>query len=136
MYGIDFAPAMIELAERYARSAAVEDQCRFEVKDFLEESIDRTFDYAGAMGFMDYMEDAESVVAKILSITKVKAFFSFPAERGFLAWQRRLRYKKKCDLFLYGDSDIEKLFRHHSITIERIHRDFFVTASGTSEAAS
>ena len=53
------------------------------------------FDYSIAMGFLEYIEEPKKVIEKVLSITKLKAFFSFPVDAGMLAWQRKLRYKKK-----------------------------------------
>jgi hypothetical protein len=60
-----------------------------------------------------------------------KAFFSFPVGGGLLAWQRSLRYKSKCDLYLYTEADVRKLFDKSAAKrydIEKISRDFFVTA--------
>jgi len=34
------------------------------------------------MGFMDYVQDAKKVVERILSLTREKAFFSFPDSSG------------------------------------------------------
>jgi len=82
------------------------------------------------MGFMDYMHDAEKVVAKVLSLTREKAFFSFPVAGGFLGWQRALRYKKRCDLFLYSEEQLKQIFSHFpeaTATIEPAARDYFVT---------
>jgi hypothetical protein len=66
----------------------------------------------------------------VLSITKSKAFFSFPAEGGILAWQRKLRYKKRCDLFMYNIEELHELFgsvSYKKIEFQKIGRDFFVT---------
>ena len=60
------------------------------------------------MGFMDYMPDPEKVVAKVLSLTRSKAFFSFPVAGGILGWQRQMRYKKRCDLFLYTEEQLKR----------------------------
>lgn len=136
VWGIDFAPAMIELAEKKATEAGIGDICRFTSADFLSYPFDRTFDYAIAMGFMDYMSDAESVIERVLSLTAFKAFFSFPAAEGILAWQRRRRYRHKCDLFLYRREEIPKLFKGMScekIKIEKLSRDYFVTVQMKKE---
>jgi hypothetical protein len=83
------------------------------------------------MGFMDYIDDPRVVIDKVLSHTTSKAFFSFPAAGGFLAWQRKMRYRKRCDLYLYREKQIAELFAHaacHHAEITRIARDYFVTA--------
>lgn len=130
--GIDFAEAMIDLARRNAVNAGVEDRCDFVCDDFLTYETSRRFDYCILMGFMDYVADPGRVIEKVLSITGSKAFFSFPAEGGLLAWQRKLRYKRKCDLYLYAREHLESLFSRltrSSVAIEKIERDFFVTVA-------
>jgi 2-polyprenyl-3-methyl-5-hydroxy-6-metoxy-1,4-benzoquinol methylase len=129
--GIDFAPGMVDLARKNAQRAGVQDVCTFECADFMTYPADDTFDYAILMGFMDYVADPREVIAKVVSIASSRAFFSFPAEGGLLAWQRKLRYMRKCDLYLYTRGQLEDLFAGLPGTraeIRRIARDFFVTA--------
>jgi hypothetical protein len=90
------------------------------------------------MGFMDYMPDPGKVVAKVLSLTKDKAFFSFPVAGGLLGWQRSMRYKKRCDLFLYTAEQLKRIFSQFpeaTATIEPISRDFFVTLARNKKAS-
>ncbi|MGH8619263.1 MAG: class I SAM-dependent methyltransferase [Burkholderiales bacterium] len=130
VFGVDFAPAMIEIAKRQASAAGVADRCRFADGDFLAYPFTEKFDYAVVMGFMDYIRDAEGLVRRVLALTKGRAFFSFPADGGVLAWQRKLRYKSRCDLFMYTAPQLEALFGALApgrASIESIGRDFFVT---------
>jgi SAM-dependent methyltransferase len=130
VFGVDFAPAMIEIAKKNAAEAGVGDRCRFADGDFLTYPFNEKFDYTVVMGFMDYIRDAEALVRRVLEVTRGKAFFSFPADGGFLAWQRKLRYKSRCDLFMYTRPQLEALFGKAApgrYTIEPIGRDFFVT---------
>ncbi|MEE8154738.1 MAG: class I SAM-dependent methyltransferase [Phycisphaerales bacterium] len=130
--GIDFAEGMNELAARHAERAGVADRCRFDFGDFLEYEIPEQFDYAVVMGFMDYIADPSTVIRKVLSATRAKAMFSFPAAGGFLAWQRKLRYRKRCELYMYTAGQLEELFSQagdRSVRIEPIARDFFVTVT-------
>ncbi len=127
--GIDFAPGMIEIARSRAEALKLSQICRFEVQDFFILPEDEKYDYVILMGFMDYMENPELAVRKAISISKVCAVFSFPASGGFLAWQRKLRYKTKCPLYLYDHDRIDSLFSSiEGITysIDRISRDYFV----------
>lgn len=129
--GLDFAESMIELARAHAADAGVADRCRFAFGDFMEYGAEGPFDYAILMGFMDYMAEPRRVIEKALSLARRRAFFSFPAAAGLLAWQRRLRYRNRCDLYLYGRDRIERLFESAGaleVTVEPIARDFFVTA--------
>ncbi len=135
--GIDFAESMNELATRHAEQAGVADRCRFDFGDFLEYEIPEQFDYAVVMGFMDYIADPSTVIRKVLLATRAKAMFSFPASGGFLAWQRKLRYRKRCELYMYTAAQLEELFSQagdHSVRIEPIARDFFVTVTINSSS--
>lgn len=129
--GLDFAPGMLKIAAASAQSAGVAQACSFVHGDFLTHPLPEKFDYAVLMGFMDYVADARAVVERALAVTRRRAFFSFPKAGGPLAWQRQLRYRKRCDLYLYSEAQISALFRaaDATFTIEPIGRDFFVTAA-------
>jgi ubiquinone/menaquinone biosynthesis C-methylase UbiE len=128
--GIDFAPGMVALAQRNALELGVSGACRFVQADVLAYPLEHAWDYAIVMGFMDYVADSEPVILKVTSVTRVRAFFSFPKDGGLLAWQRKLRYRNRCDLYLYTRDKVEALLRRSGIsryTIESADRDFFVT---------
>jgi 2-polyprenyl-3-methyl-5-hydroxy-6-metoxy-1,4-benzoquinol methylase len=128
--GIDFAKAMVGLAGSKARAAGVDDRCSFLQGDFLAHAFTEKFDYVVVMGFMDYVEQPVQVIEKVLSRTKVRAFFSFPAAGGFLAWQRTVRYRSRCPLFMYTEEQLRGLFAKVSarnVEIEKASRDYFVT---------
>jgi hypothetical protein len=99
--------------------------------DFLRDEFNESFDYVIAMGFMDYVAQPETSIRKMLGLTRVRAFFSFPLDGGLLAWQRKLRYRARCDLYLYTEDQVRKLFAGTTATrveVTRIDRDLFVTA--------
>ena len=128
--GVDFASGMIDLAKKRAERAGVADRCTFTLGDFLEVTGDEKFDYAVVMGFMDYIEDPLALMKKVLKVCRGKAFFSFPADGGVLAWQRRMRYRSRCDLYLYTEPQIRSLVSGLGVkasSVEMISRDFFVT---------
>lgn len=130
--GVDFAEGMVEVARKNAAQMEVTDNCRFELCDFLARQFDRRFDFTVVMGFMDYIEKPRPMIEKALSITGEKAFFSFPVAEGLLAWQRKIRYRSRCDLYLYTERQVHDLFKDTEATdvsVERISRDYFVTAS-------
>ena len=129
---LDLAEGMIERARRHVEAAGVADRCDFAFGDFLAYEAPEPFDYSILMGFMDYMADPQKVVQQALAVTRRKAFFSFPAAGGFLAWQRKLRYRKRCDLYLYDRAGIAALFEQTAagnVAIEKIARDYFVTVT-------
>jgi 2-polyprenyl-3-methyl-5-hydroxy-6-metoxy-1,4-benzoquinol methylase len=132
VFGIDFADEMIAIASQNAESAKVKGRCEFARHDFLADPIDGKYDYTIAMGFMDYMADPRKTIEKVLSVTKGKAFFSFPTDGGILAWQRKLRYKQRCPLYLYSQAQLDQLFSgvgRGQVRCERIARDYFVTVT-------
>jgi 2-polyprenyl-3-methyl-5-hydroxy-6-metoxy-1,4-benzoquinol methylase len=127
--GLDFAPGMLTIASQAAQTAGVAQRCAFASGDFLTYPIEEKFDYAVVMGFMDYIRDARAVIDRVCAITRRRAFFSFPKAGGPLAWQRQLRYRSRCDLFLYREEQIRKLMASTgaAFSIDSIARDFFVT---------
>jgi ubiquinone/menaquinone biosynthesis C-methylase UbiE len=134
--GLDFAPGMLKIARERAAAYGVAERCLFALGDFLTYPMSERFDYAIIMGFMDYIRDPRAVIDRVLQIVSRRAFFSFPKAGGFLAWQRRLRYRNRCDLFLYREAEIQSLLSPTgaSFSIESNGRDFFVTvdAKGSS----
>ncbi|HLK62886.1 MAG TPA: methyltransferase domain-containing protein [Bryobacteraceae bacterium] len=128
--GIDFAEGMIELARQQAKVAGVSDCCEFLAGDFTQYRPEAPFDYVVVMGFMDYVSEPAALIDRVNSLTRRKAFFSFPAAGGILAWQRQVRYRRRCPLYLYHREDLEKLFANVKdvrVEIEPIARDYFVT---------
>ena len=128
--GVDFAPGMIDIARQRAERAGVSDRCTFTLGDFLAVTGDEKFDYAIVMGFMDYIADPADLIRKVMRVCRGKAFFSFPADGGPLAWQRRLRYRSRCALYMYTEPQIRSLVSAlgvKSSSIEPISRDYFVT---------
>jgi 2-polyprenyl-3-methyl-5-hydroxy-6-metoxy-1,4-benzoquinol methylase len=130
--GVDFAEGMIEVARKNAAHLGASSVCEFQFGDFHTYDFKgEKFNYGIAMGFMDYMAEPQTTVDLLLSLVTDKAFFSFPAAGGLLAWQRKLRYKSKCDLYLFSEADVRKLFDKSPAKryeLEPISRDFFVTA--------
>jgi|HubBroStandDraft_1064217.scaffolds.fasta_scaffold01250_13 2-polyprenyl-3-methyl-5-hydroxy-6-metoxy-1,4-benzoquinol methylase len=130
--GVDFADSMIQLAKERAEQGGVVDRCEFRTVDFHNYEFRERFDYSIVMGFMDYIANPISVIARVVSLTRSKAFFSFPEGGTLLAWQRKIRYRNRCELFLYSHKQLEDLFsvvRPHNVKVEKISRDFFVTVS-------
>lgn len=128
--GIDFAPEMINLARARALESGVANKCEFYEADFQDYKFDQTFDFLICMGVLDYIPEPLSFIQKAVSLTRRRAMFSLPIAEGFLAWQRKTRYKSKCDLFLYRRTEVERLFAWFSdydVRIEKLNRDYFVT---------
>jgi len=128
--GVDFAAEMINIAIQKSKTEDVSDKCEFIVADVFDFQTNDKFNYSISMGFMDYIADPVKLINKVITLTEDKILFSFPMEGGILAAQRKLRYKKRCSLYLYKEKDIIDLFSKFEpldYKIEKISRDFFVT---------
>lgn len=127
--GIDFADGMLQVAQQRAAKDGLT-TCKFEKKDFLNFDFARKFDYTILMGFMDYVSEPAEVIQRAISLTARRAFFSFPLDNGILAWQRKIRYKSRCELYMYTEDQVKKLFSGYDkaqIKMESLGRDLFVT---------
>ena len=128
--GIDFADEMINIAKQRSKEENVFHKCEFQIADIFGFEISEKFDYSILMGFMDYIADPAELIKKVITLTDDKIFFSFPKEGGLLAAQRKLRYRKRCPLYLYRKNDLIGLFSDFTplkYQIEEISRDFYVT---------
>ena len=128
--GIDFAESMIQRAKEKASALNLSDNCQFFVEDIFHYSSLEPFDFSIVMGVMDYIGDPEPFIEKIIHLTKGKVFFSFPIAGGILALQRKIRYRKRCPLYLYRKKqliDLLNRFPSRAYTIEKLHRDYYVT---------
>jgi len=127
--GIDPAEGMLDLARRHAEAAGVTDRCEF-VKVLLEEfDPPEPFDFSIVMGVMDYVREAESFAARVLELTRGKAFFSFPADGGILAANRKRRYRNRTPLYMYRPAELKEIFDRLApgrYTIRKLARDYFV----------
>lgn len=128
--GIDFSQNMINLAIGHAGELNIEHKIEFMVEDILKFNPAKKYDYAIMMGFIEYFEEPEAILKHALTLTNKKLFISFPVAGGILAFQRKLRYRRRCFLKLYHYKEIADLMDRlnvKSYNIERIQRDFFVT---------
>lgn len=105
--GIDFAPSMIEYANRHAESENVADQCEFIVGDFLDHDFDLVvFDLSIALGVLDYVEDAATFLKKMSDVSEKVFVVSWP-ENGVRMMLRNYRYD--CPLYHYTEADLRRL---------------------------
>ena len=128
--GIDFAPEMLELARKHALDAGVNDRCEFIQVDFMKYLPGQKFDYSIVMGVMDYISAPREFIDHVLGLTGDRAFFSFPSTQHWLALQRKIRYKFKCDLYLYSERKVKELFDMVApgrFAIQDLGRDYFVS---------
>lgn len=133
--GIDFAAAMIEIANRYAAEQKISDRCHFIAGTFPGDVPAGTYDYSTAMGFFDYVADAAALVRAMRDRTRSMMIMSFPKSREFRVPLRRLRFwLARCPLFLYSRSRVEQVLAAAGVReyeIVELDRDYVVIAKGT-----
>jgi len=130
--GVDFAPAMIDVANKLAKDASVESQCEFRTGAFPKDVPEGPFDYSTGLGFFDYIEDPVSVVRAMWEKTSSTLVASFPKAHEWRVPLRRLRFKMiGCPLYLYSEARARQVLADAGVTdyewIE-LDRDYFVVA--------
>lgn len=130
--GVDFAAAMIDIANDYAKRLGVADRCEFRVGRFPEVVPDGPFDASTAMGFFDYIDDPVSIVKAMKAKTRHTMLMSFPKAIEFRVPLRRVRFMMaKCPLFLYTRKRVESILAGAGVNnyeIINLGRDYFVVA--------
>lgn len=130
--GVDFAPAMIALAQEHARRLGVAERCDFRLGAFPAAVADGPFDAATAMGFFDYVEDPVPLLSRMRELTRGTLIMSFPKAREWRVPLRRLRFRLAgCPLFLYSAARVREVLGAAGIAgcdwIE-LDRDYVVVA--------
>ena len=107
---LDIAPNMLEITQTRVNSMTLNSNFEKILADYAEHEFEKTFDATSVMGFFDYVQDPVSVLKKLLKDTNKEIYISIPGDQGFLAWQRKIRYKQRnCPLYLYSR---ESLVQH------------------------
>jgi 2-polyprenyl-3-methyl-5-hydroxy-6-metoxy-1,4-benzoquinol methylase len=115
--GVDFAPAMIEIADDLAKRLGVQDRCEFRVGAFPEAVPDGPFDGSSAMGFFDYIDDPVPILTRMRELTSSVLIASFPKSAEWRVPLRRLRFWMiGCPLFLYSESRVREIAKQAGIT--------------------
>jgi cyclopropane fatty-acyl-phospholipid synthase-like methyltransferase len=130
--GIDFAPAMIDIADRLAAERGLADRCRFRVATFPTELGDERFDASTAMGYFDYVETPEDHLRAMRVHTTGVLLMSFPKAWEWRVPVRRVRFAiRRVPLFLYSERGVRDLLARAGIDDYRfidLKRDYVVVA--------
>ncbi|MGE3466643.1 MAG: class I SAM-dependent methyltransferase [Pyrinomonadaceae bacterium] len=132
--GIDFAKAMIEIADRLANEAGYGEVCEFIVGGFPSD-IDPAlapFDACTGNGFFDYIEHPVPIITAMRELTNGKLIMSFPKAVEWRVPIRRFRFwMKGTPLFLYREAQVREILAESGVNdFEFIHldRDYLVVA--------
>ena len=130
--GVDFAPAMIDIARDLSARAGVSERVEYRVGAFPEAVPDGPFDASTAIGFFDYVAEPVPILAAMRAKTRGTMIMSFPKALEWRVPIRRLRFKLLgCPLYLYSERRVrEQLAAAGIARYERISfdRDWLVVA--------
>jgi hypothetical protein len=125
---------MIALAERAAQAAGVQDRCSFQVAEFLEYAPAEKFDVVMAIGYFDYVRDAEAHLKKMLELARVRVFASFPKRMEWRVPMRKARFALTGGFVrFYSKREVEDATTRLGLTPERavvidLGRDYLLIA--------
>ena len=125
---LDFSKNMIDFANNLEITMFGDNKIDWQVADFSNWKSKKTFDAAIIVGVMDYIEDPAKFVNSVFAVCNKVSIFSFPSDKGFLAWQRKIRYKSRCYLRLYSQKELQGLFEEagEDFLIHKLGRDYLV----------
>lgn len=132
--GIDFAEAMIDIANKLAAAEGVAKICEYRVGKFPEavRSDEGPFDACTANGFFDYTDEPVPLIARMRELTRGKLILSFPKAVEWRVPVRRVRFwLKGTPLFLYREEQVREILKKAGVeNFEFIHldRDYLVVA--------
>ena len=130
--GIDFAAAMIDIAQQIAQEAGVANVCEFIAGAFPDALNDEMFDASTANGFFDYIEHPVPIIARMRELTRATMIMSFPKAVEWRVPVRRLRFwLKGTPLFLYRESQVKQILADAGVrNYEWINldRDYLIVA--------
>lgn len=127
--GLDFAADMLEIAQQHAAAAGVSERCTFLPHDILEWDPPERFDLTLGIGLLDYIDDAERMLGRLVSATSGRLIVSFPKLVHPLVPLRYARLRSEgCPVWFYRRNQVAALAAQHLPDHEIIdfHRDFLL----------
>jgi len=135
--GLDFAEAMLGIAQGLAEKEGVGERCTFQTADFMEHGFDREFDVALAIGLFDYVPDPLPFLKKMRRLSRKKIVATFPLKWTWRAPVRKVRLALRgCPVYFFTKPQVEKLMADAgftSATVERIGKIYFVVGNCSAE---
>ena len=114
LVGLDFAPAMIDLARRRIAAAGLAERTELRATDFLAYPVEAPFDYTLAVGVFDYFRDPGPLLGKMARATRQKAIATFPQLWNPWTAVRRVRYAlavRDCPVHFFSRARVQTMMR-------------------------
>ena len=118
--GIDFAPKMIEIAQREAARSAHPERLEFHVADWMSFSTEERFDVVLAMGYFDYVKDPVPHVARMVETGRVRLLASFPKRWEWRVPVRKTRFALlRSYVRFFSRGEVERIASQAGLSPER-----------------
>jgi SAM-dependent methyltransferase len=110
--GLDFAPAMLDLARKLVAESGVAERCNFVLSDVLDWNTPEKFDLVIAIGFWDYVADPLGRLQVIRKITRGRFLSAWPRAGTWRAAIRKQRLRVAgCPVYFFTLSEVEEYLR-------------------------
>jgi SAM-dependent methyltransferase len=108
--GVDFSGPMLELARQ--RLSRFEDKVQLVEGDYLTAPLEGSFDVVLALGFFDYIPNADEFTRRMSEHCSGEVVASFPRWSWLKGPIRKLRYEviNDCPIFNYTESGLRTMF--------------------------
>jgi hypothetical protein len=117
--GLDFAPAMIDVARKNLERVGAIDKCDLIVGDFITYNFDRPFDSVLAMGYYDYILGQKALdehFGKMFQVASRRVVASFPARWSFKTFPRWVWLSaRNCPVQFYTHADVESMMKRLNV---------------------
>jgi ubiquinone/menaquinone biosynthesis C-methylase UbiE len=130
--GLDFAPAMLKMAQELVDREKVADRCDFVLSDVLDWKTDRQFDLVIAIGFWDYVADPLGRLKVIRSITRDRFLSAWPRAGTLRAAIRNVRLKAAgCPVYFWTRPQVDELLNRAGFQVvsQEIHGQLYCIES-------
>jgi SAM-dependent methyltransferase len=121
VFGLDFAPSMIEVARNNLRAVNALDKCELAVGDSLTYDFgDRKFDSVIAMGYYDYILGQQALdqhFKRMWDLASKRVVASFPYRFSFKTFPRWVWLSaRNCPVQFYSVADVEAMMKRLGIS--------------------
>jgi len=131
--GVDFAPTMLEIAQKILFKKKPDSPCRFAVGDYNNLSFKQPFDITIGIGLFDYIANPLPMLKKMRQTTDEKLIATFPRRGTLRAGIRKIRLSlHKCPVFFFSPEGVEDMLKEagfNDIKQEIFGQLIFVTAT-------
>ena len=128
---LDIAPSMLDITKKRVELMQINSKFETILADYAEYEFPSKFDAVCVMGFFDYVQEPVKILKKLLTETNKELYLYFPDNKGWLSWQRKIRYRlRNCPLYFYSKDYLNICLKEadcfHLAEIRETDRGYYV----------